>query len=133
MNKNEENESNRLNQLIESNKKLTYQQPVYNQTVYNQTKGNKTDDKPWEKITEGNEFDCHIQIIDLDGVEHKFSFKMESDGDFWEGGKVGNISFDLNYFTDEEDVELHHIGVYIQRLDGTYDTIFPFLRIPLKG
>jgi len=29
MNKNEENESNRLNQLIESNKKLTYQQPVY--------------------------------------------------------------------------------------------------------
>jgi len=54
MNKNEENESNRLNQLIESNKKLTYQQPVYNQTVYNQTKGNKTDDKPWEKITEGN-------------------------------------------------------------------------------
>ena len=103
-------EESRFHQLVVLNKNLTNQSPFISQKT-----------------------DCHIQIIDLDGVEHKFSFKMGSDSDFWEGGKVGNISFDLNYFTDEEDVEFHHIGVYIQRLDGTYDTIFPFLRIPLKN
>jgi len=81
---------------------------------------------------EGKRF-CIISLIDFDEVKHDFEFEMyEGQLDFWEGGQVGNLSFDLNYFVDEPNEEDRHIGIYLEKLDGEVDTNESFLNIPLR-
>lgn len=101
-----------LNKAVSLNRSLKYQTPRF-----------------VEK--EGKKF-CTVSLIDFDEVKHDFEFEMyENQDDFWEGGQVGNLSFDLNYFADEPNEEDHHIGIYLERLDGTIEHSNSFLCIPL--
>lgn len=97
-----------------NNRSLKYQAPVYTEE-------------------NGTKF-CTIKVNDLDGTTHDFKFEMyEGQSDFWEGGQVGNLSFDLNYFVDESNEKDHHIGLYIEnQSDGKIDHSETFLSVPLQ-
>lgn len=104
-----------FNVASSKNRPLKYQTPVY--------------------IGENGTQFCIIKVSDLDGNIHDFKFEMyEGQSDFWEGGQVGNLSFDLNYFNDEPDhPECNHIALYIEKeSDGEIDRTESFLSIPLQ-